>query len=255
MKALKNIITCTLAVALFTGMATAQRMSFDDYSLISGPNLEAGASYRFTNVTSDLDAVVTINGLTNTTLKDIDTPSENGIANANWTPTFVGTGDAGSLHYADFSILFYANGTDELSAPSQFITAILGNDLAAQKSSGFSMEFAQIEGVSEAVDTAYIQGEDSTLPENNAAKRLARWKFNSKAGYNIRYGWQGDNSERNFNAVMQNISGSDKSLSTTSNKTPQNLTLASSPTTIPEPSSILLLTLSLFPLALRRNRS
>jgi hypothetical protein len=113
-------------------------------------------------------------------------------------------GGEGLLHYADFSILFYANSTDDLSAPNEFITTILSNDLAANQAGGFSMEFAQIEGVGEA-------GGGSTESQSNAATRLAGWKLNNKAGYNIRYGWQGDNAERNFNAIMKNLSNSDKS--------------------------------------------
>lgn len=221
MKALKNITTFALAAALLTGIANAQQMSFVDSSLVSGSELEAGASYKFSNVTSGFDAVVTIDGLSNATLLSVDTSSANSIENAAWRPTFVGTGGDG-LHYADFSVQFYTSGTTSPSAPASFTSAVYGNDLS-DISAGFVMEFA------------HVEGHTSTLSPDSASW-LSAWNFENKTGYSIRMGWQGGNgTDRTIGSYMENTSASSASL-------------------VPEPSSILLLTLSLFPLALRRNR-
>ncbi len=117
------------------------------------------------------------------------------------------------------------------------------------------MEFIQVEGSTWVIQASDFIDEDSPLQSDSLLSQLALWNFDDKPGYDLRYGWQGDNSERSFNAMMLNVSGFSESFNKLYDTSlTQNLTLASTPTTVPEPSSILLFCLSIFPLALRRNR-
>ncbi|MCP5536018.1 MAG: PEP-CTERM sorting domain-containing protein [Akkermansiaceae bacterium] len=252
MKAIKNLITCTFAAAFLAGDATAQQMSFSDANLVSGTELEAGSSYRFSNVTSGVDAVVTIDALTNTTLLSVDTSSANAIENEAWRPTLAGTGGEG-LHYADFTVIFYANGTSNPLAPDSFTTTALGNDLGGT-SAGFIMEFAQVAGYTsmiaaeEGIDTITYDDGSSLALASAGSTLLASWNFENKPGYAIRFGWQGgnrDSSGSTFGALMDNTS--------LSNNSPTG-SPAPPMTSVPEPSSVLLFILSIFPLALRRKR-
>lgn len=243
MKTFKNITISALTAATLTAIAGAQQMQFTDANLTQGSALEVGASYRFEHVVSGFDAVITIDDLTNATILDIDSSSTNSVANAAWRPTLAGTGGDG-LHYADFTVLFYANGTNTPLAPDSFTTTVIGNDLSGHTGS-FFMEFAQVAGFTSVVaadgnvDTiSYPDGSSLALASADATW-LAAWDFENKPGYAIRLGWQGDNgapSGRTFGTIMDNTTASPTA----------NL--------VPEPSSVLLIVVSVFPLALRRNR-
>ncbi len=235
MNTLLKLTTCALAATCVTGMALAQQMTFSGASLASGSALEAGATYRFSNVTSGLDAIVTIDALTNATLLNLDSPSADSIEMAKWRPSFVGTGGEGS-HYADFTVVFYANGTDTPSAPDRFTASVFGNDLS-DLSNGPVLEFAHVTGFT------------STLPSGGTDSPLAAWSFENKPGYAIRLGWQGGDdagSGRSFGIDMTNTS--------VSNQFSLDSATSSLASAVPEPSSSLLIVLSVFPLALRRKR-
>ena len=235
---LTHLLTLTIALGI-QGTALAQQMTFDSPELVGGQNLEQGASYRFSNVLNGLDAVVTVDQLSQISLLNIDTSDTNGIDNAAWSPVFAGNGGDG-LHYADFSVLFYAHGTNTPQTPNSFTASVYGNDLT-QPTDGIMMEFVQVSGFSSVLNTSSNTQGSQPL--------LAAWQFDDKSGYTIRYGWQGGNGPdkgRGFSTIMTGDIGSPTSAAPVSNP---SLTTA-----VPEPSTSLLFVLSVFPLALRRKR-
>ena len=250
MRSITTIITAATLLS-FQGAADAQLMTFKDSTLASGEELQQGAAYRFSNVTSGIDAVVTVDALHQTHLINID--ADNGISNGAWTPVFAGTGSYG-LHYADFTVLFYANGTDTPNAPELFTTTVYGNDLN-DSSDSFLMEFVQVAGFTsilnadESVQTLeYADSSQLAMASNGSDPWLAAWKFENKPGYTIRFGWQGgDGPEegRAYNALMTSNGG------TSPSTIPGTV---SDFQTVPEPSTSFLFVLSVFPLAFRRKR-
>ncbi len=82
--------------------------SFQNPSLEQGVPLQVNALYRFTNVTSGVDALVKVIAINNATLDDID---DDGLANspANFSPFFTANAGGG---YIDYKITLVQTGTN-----------------------------------------------------------------------------------------------------------------------------------------------
>ncbi|MBT8044476.1 MAG: hypothetical protein KJO79_05945, partial [Verrucomicrobiae bacterium] len=104
------------------GASNAQQMEFDNYSLVSGSDLQTGAAYRFSQVAQDVDAIITVDNLYNASLRNIDSDSSSSIGKEGWIPVLAGTGDASDVHFVDFSIVFYANNTNDMVTLGQLTT-------------------------------------------------------------------------------------------------------------------------------------
>ncbi|MFA5989564.1 MAG: GEVED domain-containing protein [Sphingomonas sp.] len=83
---------------------TISELSFQNPVLISGVDLNVGATYQFSNVTSGVDALVQITATTNSSLATID--RDTGLT-ANFQPELAGA----NARSADFTITFVAAGT------------------------------------------------------------------------------------------------------------------------------------------------
>ncbi len=240
----KTCLACAIAATVLAGKADAQQVPFGDYRLESGTDLQAGASYRFSNVTPDLDAVVTVDALSNTRILHLDATRENGTADAGWLPVLGGTGDPAGMHVADFTLRFYTNGTNELRSLDELSTTVFSNG-SSKPSGSFSMEFAHIEGASR---------ENNALMPSGDAILLSRWKIQNAPGYSIRYGWQGGAPTREFNNLMEYNGGSNGMHTYETQNFPPMLQTASNIATVPEPSVSFLLVLPILPLCLYRGR-
>lgn len=248
MKPTTAIYAC-LSASLAIGGASAQGLVSHAAELVAGKANEVSAAYRFANVFSGTDAVITMDGLSNIELLDIAGSSSRAlgdlnpkaIENAAWSPVFAGTGGDG-LHYADMTVRFYANGTDTPLAPESFTSSFFGSDLS-DTSGGFMMEFVQVTGAS-----SMLTAEEIADQLGGSGQHLAAWEFNDVSEYQIRFGWQGADgpaSGKVFQTVMSSH-GSGRSASAPSQ--------FASLTSVPEPSTSLLIVLSVFPLAFRRKR-
>ncbi len=82
--------------------------SFNNHTLDQGSPLQVNAVYRFSNVSSGVDALVRIVAINNATLDNVD---DNGIANspANFSPLFTALSGGG---YIDWEITFVQTGTN-----------------------------------------------------------------------------------------------------------------------------------------------
>ncbi|MFK7909800.1 MAG: PEP-CTERM sorting domain-containing protein [Akkermansiaceae bacterium] len=240
------ILSTTLAIQ---SLVVAQQMNTVAAEHIAGEDKQPNASYRFSNMFKDTDAVVTVDKLKNIELLDIAGPSSRAlesmnpkaIENAAWSPVFAGTGGDG-LHYADMTLRLFANGTNTAQAPASFSSSFFGSDLS-DTSGGFMMEFAQVTGASSMLNAEEIA---STL--GGTGQHLAAWEFNNVTEFKIRFGWQGANGPdtgKTFNTLMS--AHSNDSTGATKNQ-------FAAITSVPEPSTSFLFILSVFPLAFRRKR-
>ncbi len=248
MKLSTSISLCTIASFLI-GSAAAQNMNSRAAELIAGNANEQGSSYRFSNFFSGTDAVVTVDNLTNINMLEVNGPNSRAlesmnpkaIENAAWAPVFAGTNGDG-LHYADFTVRFYANGTDNTQGPASFTSSFFGTDLS-DTSGGFMMEFVQVTGAS-----SMLSAEQIADQLGGDGQHLAAWKFDNTTEYKIRFGWQGTDGPdtgKTFNTLM---STSDNRVSSLGSNEFSSLTA------VPEPSTAFLFVLSVFPLAFRRKR-
>lgn len=241
-----------LITALLTGSAIGQGLNRPAAELIAGNANERGATYRFSNFFTDTDAVITVEHLNNLELQSMQDPGSRAlehmnpkaIENAAWSPVFAGTGGDG-LHYADFTVSLFANGTNTAQAPKAFSTSFFGSDLS-DTSGGFMIEFVQVTNASR-----MLTDEDLATLLGEGDQPLAAWAFDGVTEYGIRIGWQGDNGPsegKTFDALASRLS--ETTISSDLGSDP----LASSTTTVPEPSSSLLFVLSMLPAVFLRKR-
>ncbi|MBH03319.1 MAG: hypothetical protein CMP08_04230, partial [Xanthomonadales bacterium] len=94
-------------------------------TLVSGTDRQVGAVYRFANVASGVDALVTIETLSNATITAIDA-NQNGVAEA-FSPTIQGRGANG---FAQFSFRFVDAGTNNSRVVSYTASALDVDDTA-----------------------------------------------------------------------------------------------------------------------------
>ncbi|MBO6524053.1 MAG: DUF2341 domain-containing protein [Balneolaceae bacterium] len=103
--------------------------SFQNPSLEQGVPLQVNALYRFTNVTSGVDALVKVIAINNATLDDID---DDGLANspANFSPFFTANAGGG---YIDYKITLVQTGTN---IPVKRDFALTGLDIDGSNQGG-----------------------------------------------------------------------------------------------------------------------
>jgi len=261
MKTSLKFSICSLAAICLTGTAAAQQLTFNDFELVAGSDLQSGSSYRFYNVTSGVDAVLSVDSLSNATLLQIDdspiTTSTND--DAAWRPIISGVTARGAneLHYVDFSVQFYANGGNSIATLDDVTMSIFdtdGDGDLAYSDDGDIIEFAQVSGFSSLISAGnhlnvldyedgskLVMAKDSTTNPGvtDAAAWLSVWNFEDKNSFSVRLGWYGTDyiaSEDNDRLYGVYFNG------------------ASIPQNIPEPSSALMIVLGAFPLMMRRKR-
>ncbi|SMO96197.1 DUF2341 domain-containing protein [Gracilimonas mengyeensis] len=108
--------------------------SFDTYSLEQGVPEQVNAVYRFTNVASGLDALVTIKAINNAILNELDDNSAGDQA-ANFSPLFV-TQNGTSNGYIDWEIRIVQSGTD---IPVKRSFSMTGLDIDGYQTGGESI--------------------------------------------------------------------------------------------------------------------
>jgi hypothetical protein len=156
----KNVISkiCFLFAILTTAISSYSQVPeliFNNVVLESGTDKEDGAKYRFSNVTSGLDAVIEIKGRSSASvvLSSIDT-SGTGLG---YTKAFQpvlgipGTAPANSNWSMDFRLTFYKGGTTTTIPVSQFYVTGLDIDGDASTLS----EWAKMERLT-AIDSAIV---------------------------------------------------------------------------------------------------
>lgn len=252
------------SASLLIGQTSAQQLSFDDFSLVGGSDLQSGASYRFHNVTSGVDAIITVDSLSNAQLLSID---DSPIAsstndNAAWRPVISGVSQGGTnqLHYVDFSVVFYANDTNSVAKLDDVTMSIFDtdgdNDRAdfSDREDGNVLEFAQVSGFSSLISagnhlivTDYADGSKAVSAKTSltnpgvtdAAPWLSAWNFENSNAFSVRLGWSGTD----YKAGIDN----DRLYGAYFNG-------SNTPEIVPEPSSALMALIAAFPLLLRRKR-
>src|SRR6478752_5068105 len=125
-----KIITAALLLVLSSFTVSAQGLVFNNHTLLSGTKGADGAVYRFNNVTTNIDALVTINGRSSSLVKlvNIDTT---GIGHVKAFQPQVTYGDnnsspAGNMDWwMEFGISFVTHGTTTpVSVNSIDVTAL-----------------------------------------------------------------------------------------------------------------------------------
>ena len=213
---MKNFITLATIAICLAGNAVAQQLSFNDFSLIGGSDLQSGASYRFYNVTSGVDAIIDVTSLSNATLTRIDDSPVTASTqdDAAWRPGISGVSTPGTneLHYADFTLRFFANGDNTpvgLDSITMSIYDTDGDGDLFNTADGDVIEFAQVAGFSSlhsagsqlnVIDYAdgskLVMAKDSTSNAGvtAAAEWLSVWQIEGKHAYAMRLGWMGSDS-------------------------------------------------------------
>lgn len=112
----------SLSILLFISQESFSQLVFKNPSLIQGTNLKAGATYRFSNVATDVDALVTIDSLVNgSSVSNID------LNGAGYNDAFqpqVKPGNIGTS-YALFNITFVKHNT----STAVFLSSITATNL------------------------------------------------------------------------------------------------------------------------------
>ncbi|MEQ1797643.1 MAG: T9SS type A sorting domain-containing protein [Lacibacter sp.] len=112
----------SLSILLFISQESFSQLVFKNSSLIQGDNLKVGATYRFSNVTIDVDALVTIDSLVNgASVSNID------LSGSGYNDAFqpqVKPGNIGTS-YALFNILFVKHNT----STAVFLSSIAATNL------------------------------------------------------------------------------------------------------------------------------
>lgn len=257
-------ITLALVAASAMETSTAQQLSFNNFSHVSGSDLQAGSAYRFHNVTSGVDAVVEVTSLTNASLLRID---DSPVAtstndNAAWRPIVSGVSSRGQneLHYADFTVRFFANASNTPINLDNLTMSIFDTDGDNDRGDfydgedGNVIEFAQVSGftsllsagshlnvVNYADGSILVGAKDSTTNDGvtDAAPWLSVWELEGKNAFSIRLGWSGTD----YKADIDN----DRLYGVYFNG-------ENTPVIVPEPSSTLMTLLGTLPLIMRRKR-
>ena len=177
----QNILKIVLLVSLTASCVLAQAQSstelvFKNSYLLSGTALQDGAKYVFPNVTSGVDAVLTIVGRTdaNVVISNID------ITSTGWDKAFQprlgknGTVAANSNYWVEFDITFYDAGytTSNHKVQLQNITAT-GLDIDGNNNS--FREFSQMNEItsfSTAASTSLQSILVATLPVNTYSGKI-----------------------------------------------------------------------------------
>lgn len=265
MKSSLQLTSAFLLTALLCGNIVAQQLSFNDFTLVKGNDLQKGAEYRFYHVTSGVDAVIKVTSLSNATLNRIDDSpiATNNLDDAAWRPVVSGVSSTGAneLHYVDFDIQFYANGLNKAVGLDSLTMSIFDTDGDSDRADfrdgedGDAIEFAQVAGFSTLFSTgsnlnvmnysdgsAIVMAKDSTTNDGitDAAEWLSVWGIEGKHGFSVRFGWQGTDNVMNMD--NDRLYGA-----YFSGDTP-------SVVIVPEPSSALMALIAAFPLLLRRKR-
>ncbi|MFK7909799.1 MAG: PEP-CTERM sorting domain-containing protein [Akkermansiaceae bacterium] len=263
---LSSTIRIGFFASLLSGSAVAQQLSFNDFSLVKGKDLQKGSSYRFYNVTSGVDAVIKVERLSNASLVRIDDSpiARDALGDSAWRPIVSGVSNSGQkeTHYVDFSVGFYANGGNRPVGLDSLTMSIFDtdgdNDLAdfSDNEDGNVIEFARVTGFSSLLSTgnmlevtynsngsATVRAKDSTTNDGvtDAAPWLSVWKLDDKHSYSVRLGWEGTDddmsmdNDRLFGAYFTGVN------------TPEIVP-------VPEPSTALLALIGAAAAMFRRNR-
>ena len=264
MKTPLTLTLYTIATVCLTGITAAQQLSFNDFSLVSGSDLQSGASYRFYNVTSGVDAVISVDSLSNATLLRMDDSPIASSTNddAAWRPIVSGVSTFGQneMHYADFTVRFFANGGNSPAALDSLTMLIFDTDGDSDRADfsdredGNVIEFAQVSGFTSLISTGshlsvidYADGSKLVMAKDSetnpgvtdAAPWLSVWNLEEKNAFSVRLGWSGTD----YKASLDN----DRLYGVYFNG-------ENTPTVIPEPSSALMIVLGLFGFIARRKR-
>ena len=125
--ALKRIVLL-ISILIYSAVALAQSLNFNNPVLESGTALKQGCVYRFSAVTANgnIDALVKIDSLINIVLTDLDaTPS--GSSTTALQPQLSSPGGTG-YHYAVFTITFVNKGTTTPVPVFDFSSVFMGLD-------------------------------------------------------------------------------------------------------------------------------
>lgn len=125
----KNILkSVILALFLLIGLliqAQTYGLKFDNYQLVSGTDLKAGANYRFSNVDNNIDAVVSIDSLVNGAKVNKIDDNSNGTGYKDAFQPAIQSGNVIGMSYAVFTIKFYEhNTTNPVVMPTVNATAL-----------------------------------------------------------------------------------------------------------------------------------
>ena len=179
----KCIIMLALSTLLSSNSAQAQatpQLKFCQPHLVAGVDGQIGATYKFANVSPDIDAYITIEDIVNgAVLRTID-DSTLGYYNA-WQPTVGGPGTYGSS-YIKWDVKF-----DSANAPHVFST-LAASAIDVDGDNGSVREFIDVNGqssynlptqipsvltVSVVKDTVNINGTDASYSNLNALGPIA----------------------------------------------------------------------------------
>lgn len=210
-----------------------------------------------------MDAVISVDSLSNATLLQIDdSPIASSTNDAAWRPTVSGLTAAGAneLHYIDFSVQFYANGGNAIATLDDVTMSIFDTDGDGDYADsnyggdGDVIEFAQVSGFTSLLSAGnhltvldYEDGSklvtamDSTTNPGmtDAAPWLSVWNFENKNSFSVRLGWYGTDyiasadNDRRYGVYFNG---------------------ETTPHMIPEPSSTLMIIIGVLPLMMRRKR-
>jgi len=206
---LEKILYVFFPIFLETGNVAAQfaEMNFQNPVLESGTYGADGSTYRFSNISTGLDAVITITGRSDMSvaLSNIDTVGSIGYDKA-FQPVLgiPGTAPANSTWWMDFSMTLYQTGTLVPVMPMQFYATGLDID-----GDGVSInEWAEMYKI-EKIDSAqvnsltfkqlspYFQGYDYRIEgiitnspgiDTSAKNVMATYKYSNKQTINFRIG-------------------------------------------------------------------
>ena len=107
------------------GSSNTYGLKFDNYQLISGTDLKAGAKYLFSNVDNNVDAVISIDSLVNGAKVSKIDDNSNGTGYKDAFQPAVQSGNVIGLSYAVFTIKFYEhNTTNSYIMPTVNATAL-----------------------------------------------------------------------------------------------------------------------------------
>lgn len=206
---LEKILYLFVPIFFETGHAAAQfaEMNFQNPILESGTYGADGSTYRFSNISAGLDAVITITGRSDASvaLSNMDTTGSIGYDKA-FQPVLgiPGTAPANSTWWMDFSMTFYQPGTMVAVMPMQFFATGLDIDGDGVSISEWAemykvekIDSAQVNSLTFKQLSSYFQGYDYRIEgiianspgiDTSAKNVMAKYKYSNKQTIHFRIG-------------------------------------------------------------------
>ncbi len=206
---LEKFLYIFVPIIFETGHAAAQfaEMNFQNPVLESGTFGADGSTYRFSNISTGLDAVITITGRSDASvaLSNMDTTGSIGYDKA-FQPVLgiPGTAPANTTWWMDFNMSLYEAGTMNAVMPMQFYATGLDIDGDGVSINEWT-EMYKIEKIDSALVnsltfkklSSYFQGYDYRIEgiianspgiDTSAKNVMAKYKYSNKQSINFRIG-------------------------------------------------------------------